>query len=144
MNGGDWERRRLPAPLHYAATSIIAPQVHLATAELQRRRVLRRHLDLPATLPHDASAGRITPGAPIAGHMPGRRVAVGVRSWTISRLAPVPQWSSTVVHSHCVLVAKPELVTRSSRRVDQPRSANRRACARQAGGSECFALRRLI
>ena len=87
-------RRRLPAPLHYVATSIIAPQVHLATAELQRRRVLRRHLDLPATLPHDAFAGWIDPGAPIAGLAPGRREVVlfrltavdmsGGASWAIS------------------------------------------------------------
>ena len=40
----------------------------------------------------------------------------GLRARTC--LAPVPVWSSTVVHSHTVLVAKPDLASQSIRRLD--------------------------
>ena len=36
----------------------------------------------------------------------------GGASWAISRLAPAPQRSSTVVHSLCVLIAKHDIVAR--------------------------------
>ena len=36
----------------------------------------------------------------------------GGASWSISRLAPAPQRSNTVVYSLCVLVAKHDIVAR--------------------------------
>ena len=43
----------------------------------------------------------------------------GGASWSISRLAPAPVQSSTVVHSCTVLVAKPDLDSRCIRRLDR-------------------------
>ena len=68
----------------------------------------------------------------------------GGASWSISRLAPAPQRSNTVVYSLCVLVAKHDLVTRCIHRLDQSRILpacksllHWRTCSAGCGLSRC-------